>query len=77
MMRRQHLASVPNLHDEHAQRTVLDAGNNAVITDPVLPELAERGAFEGLSDAARVVQRGHAVMQKSENPPPRLRVELV
>ena len=56
---------------------VLDAGNDAVIADPVLPELAERGAFEGLSDAARVVQCGHAVMQKSENPPRRLRVEVL
>ena len=47
-----HLASVPNLHNEYAQREVLDAGNDAVIADPVLPELAQRGA-EGLSDAAR------------------------
>ena len=30
-----HLAAVPNLHDEDAQRAVLDAGNDAVIADPV------------------------------------------
>ena len=60
-----HLASVSNLHDEHTQRAVLGAGNDAVIADPVLPELAQRGAFGGLSDAARVVQRGHGSRKKT------------
>ena len=72
-----HLASVPNLYDQHAQRVVLDAGNDATISGPVFPELAERGALECLPDAVRVVQLGHATMQEGKNPPPRLRVELV
>ena len=46
-----HLVTAFDPHHEHTQSGVLDAGDDAVIAYPVLPELAQLGTLEGLPDA--------------------------
>lgn len=48
-------AAVCDADDEDADPAVLDVGNEAVVADEVLPEVAELGAFESFADAAWVV----------------------
>ena len=62
-----HLVTASDPHHEHTQSGVLDAGDDAVIAYPVLPELAQLGTLEGLPDATRIVQRGNAAMQKGKD----------
>ena len=59
-----HLAAVADLHNEDAQSAILDAADNSVITHAVFPKLTKARTLEGFTDAARVVQRGHSLMQK-------------
>jgi hypothetical protein len=66
---------VANPHDEHAHGAVLDAGDDAIVTHPVLPELSQPGSLDGLSDAPWIVQRANAVMQERQDTPRRLLVE--
>ncbi len=63
-----HLLAVADAHNEDAQSAVLDAGDNAIVANPVLPEDSQLRAFEGFANAARVVKPGDTVMQKSEDP---------
>jgi hypothetical protein len=62
--------------DQNAQNTVLDFGNHAPVTYAVLPEVSEPGAFQGIADAARIVEWGHALMQKIKDTAGGLRVQL-
>jgi hypothetical protein len=59
-----HLASIANFHNKDAQSAVLVAADNSIVANTVLPELAQLGAFEGFSNAPRVVQYGHTLAQK-------------
>ena len=71
-----HLVTASDPHHEHTQSGALDAGDDAVIAYPVLPEPAQIGTLEGLPDATRIVQRGNAAMQKGKDTPCRLLIEL-
>lgn len=61
-----HLAAVADLHDKNAQSAVLDVADDSVITGPVLPELAQLGAFKGFPDAARIVKMFNTFEQKRQ-----------
>jgi hypothetical protein len=69
------LAVVADAKDEDEHAGVFDFGDEAVVADAVLPELAEFGAVQGLSDAARILERGEALVKKLENAFALLRVE--
>lgn len=71
-----YLAAVADLHNEDAQRAVLDAADNAVISYAVLPEVTQLGAFKGFAYAARIVQHGHSLAQESSDAFGKLLVQL-
>lgn len=43
--------------------------DDSIITNTILPELAQSGAFERIADIARIVKPGHAIMHKSHDAP--------
>jgi hypothetical protein len=49
-------APVADTHHEDADQLVFNTGNDAVITNPVFPEIAELSSLEGLTNAARVLK---------------------
>ncbi len=60
-----YLFAIPNPHDENAQDTILDAADNPIVTNPVLPGLSQSGAFERFTSTARIDQYGHTFTQKT------------
>ena len=72
-----HLAPVPDPQHENQHQFVLDGADEPIIADAILPELAEFGAVQSLSDAARVVQLGNSLMKKLQNAPCDLRIQLI
>jgi hypothetical protein len=71
-----HLAPVSDFHHQHPNRLVFDSGDQPVVANTVLPELAQIGALERFVDAAWVIQRGHAPMQERQDATGNLGVEL-
>lgn len=51
-------AAVSQAYDLHNQAGILNVDNDAVISDAVLPVIAQRGADESLAEAAGIVEEG-------------------
>lgn len=69
------LATVADLHDQHAQRTVLNVTDHPAIAHSVPPESAE-GSGEGLPRTAGVFQTSNALVHEVQNTPGDLPVQL-
>ena len=67
--------AVADADDEHLKESVVNAAEDAVVIDPVAPELAEI-TLEAFAEPARVLAAGDALVEKGENPPRRLGAEL-
>lgn len=52
------LTSVANTQDEHRQHVLSKLGNDAVVSDAVAPQFAQRPR-KGLAEVSRFVQRCH------------------
>ena len=72
-----YIPAVAQAYDENAQGIILQAGDDAVVTDAVLPELTQPRTFQGFADAARVFEQGEAAMQEGQYAPGGLMIELV
>ena len=67
---------VPTPDDQDRQTVVFYFADHAEIAQPVSPQFTKAGALEGFSHASRVVETGHTLMKKFQNPPGTLHVEL-
>jgi hypothetical protein len=72
-----YLSAVTNSYHKYAQNFVLYTGYNSIVTNAVFPEFAQLGAFERLTDTARIIQFRQVVMQKSKNTPSDFGIKLV
>ena len=62
------IAPVADANHQDAHRVVLDIRDDPIVADPVFPERAEPGAFEGRAEAARIFERGQARDQEFQDP---------
>jgi len=67
---------VSNTNDKNADQLVLNAGNDSVVADAILPELTEFRALQRLADTARVVERSDTFKKKAGESAGNLRIEL-
>src|SRR5690349_15737473 len=56
--------AVPDAQHENHEPRILDAGDDAVVADPVLPEAAQRVAARRLANGARIAQPDKALAQE-------------
>jgi len=62
---------------QHQQAVILDRTDQPVVAHAVSPEFPESLSLQGLADAARVIQTGDALKEKSQDASGMLRVEFV
>ncbi|MBC7621588.1 MAG: hypothetical protein H7293_21850 [Candidatus Saccharibacteria bacterium] len=58
----ENLVAIADFHYKNAQSGVLDAVDDAVVADSLLPEFAQLRAVEGFPNVTRVVQHGDTAM---------------
>lgn len=61
------LLAIADAYNEDAQNAVLDAGDDSPVPNAVLPKGSQLGAFEGLTNAAWLVELGDTAMQKGKD----------
>lgn len=69
------LAPVANANNQDADQLVFDAGDDAVVTDSVLPKVAQVRALQSLTNAARVLKTRDSLEEKLINSSSDLRIE--
>ena len=70
------LAPVSQPHDLNADFRILNIGNDAIISHPVFPVIAQSRAYERLADASRIVEDCHALTQEFHDAPGNLFIEF-
>ena len=60
-------APVAETNNKNAYGTILNVGDDAVIADPIFPQLPQLGAFQGFAEATGVVERGQAFDQELDD----------
>lgn len=58
---------VANPNDDDSYGLIVNAGDNAIVADPVFPEVPQLGTFQGLADPTRIIKRRDAVVEKSQD----------
>ena len=61
------LLAIPNRNNVNAHNFVLNFGDNSIIANVILPEVAQLGSFQRLAEAARGLQSSNALSQKFED----------
>ena len=56
---------IADANHQNANQLVFDAGNDSVIADAVLPEVAKFGALQRLANAARVFKCGDSFVKEA------------
>ena len=54
-------------NNDNTHRAIVDVGDDSIVADAVFPERAKPCALQSLADGARVVERGHPIMQEAED----------
>src|ERR1035437_7364554 len=70
-------APVADAHNQYANQFVFDFGDDSVVADPVLPELAELLALEGFANAARVLKQSDALEDEAVDAAHNLRIKAL
>ena len=64
-----HRATVADAYDQDSEHSVFYRRDDPIVAHPVLPEFAETSAFKGFPYAARIFQRGDALIEKRQDTP--------
>ena len=60
-------SAVTDLGNRHADCAIFDLTDNSIISDSILPQLAEARPAQGFADATRIFESADAPLQETEN----------